>query len=210
MGVACSLIFKVVTFWYLSKWMYCIKENLKTVANVLSSFLPLGGTRSRPRIKSIWSPVEPDQEGVRKRRRDDPVLFHTALVPEAERPWRLWCTWRVWAGPRSTRETHNVSFVLNDCAVGTGLPLSSRCLLSAVKCGNDFCLWTSARFFWEGWVFPSRFLSVPISVSPSSNPSPDMIQWFCQICGEFATKEWCLERGWSEGIDACKQWDQGN
>lgn len=99
--------------------------------------------------------MEPEQEGVRKRRRDDPVLFHIVLVPEAERLRRLWCTWWVWAGPRSTRETHNVSFVLNDCAVGTGLSLSFHCLLSPVKCGNDFCCWTSVRFFWEGWVLPS-------------------------------------------------------
>ena len=105
---------------------------------------------------SIRSPVESAQEG--ERMRADPVLFHTAL--ETERPWRLWCTWRVWAGPRSTRETHNVSFVLNDCAVGTSLPLSSCCLLSAVKCGNDFCHWTSARSLWGGMSFPPlAFLS---------------------------------------------------
>lgn len=167
--------------WYRS-WRHSSQVQVPqscTYVNVFSYFPALGWRRSRLRIKSIWSPVEPEQEGVRKRRRDDPVLFHTALVPEAERPWRLWCTWRVWAGPRSTRETHNVSFVLNDCAVGTGLPLSSRCLLSAVKCGNDFCRWISARFFWEGWVFPSLFLSVPISVSPSPNHSPDKIVWFC-------------------------------
>lgn len=30
------------------------------------------------------------------------------------------CTWWVWAGPRSTREMHNVSFVLSDCTAGTG------------------------------------------------------------------------------------------
>lgn len=154
--------------------------------------------------------MEPEQEGVRKRRRDDPVLFHIALVPEAARPWRLWCTWWVWAGPWSTRETHNVSFVLNVCAVGTGLSLSFRCLLSPVKCGNDFCCWISVRFFWEGWVLPSLFPSVPISVSPSSSPSSDKIQWFCQIRGEFAAKEWCFQRGWSEVIDACEQCDQGN
>lgn len=62
-----------------------------------------------------------------------------------------------WARP--TWETHNVSFVLNDSAVGTGLPLSSCCLLSATKCGNDFCLWISARSFGE---FSPLFLSVPI------------------------------------------------
>lgn len=102
------------------------------------------------------------RRGVRKR--DDPVLFHTVLVPEAERRWRLGCTWRDWAGPRSTWETHNVSFVLNDCAVGTGLPFSSYCLLSAVKCGNDFCLWLMSRFFWERCIPLLPFFSVPLSL----------------------------------------------
>lgn len=124
--------------------------------------------------------------------------------------WRLWRTWWAWAGPWSTRETHNVSFVLNDCTVGTRPSLSSRCLLSPVKCGNDFCSWTSVRFFWEGWVLPSAFPSVPISASPSSSPSSDKIQSFGWLCREFAAKEWCFESGWSEVINACERGDRGN
>lgn len=54
------------------------------------------------------------------RRSDDLVLFHRELVPEAESPWRPQMHVMVWAGPRSTREMHNVSFVLNDCTAGTG------------------------------------------------------------------------------------------
>lgn len=128
------------------------------------------------------------RRGVRKR--DDPVLFHTALVPEAERQWRLGCTWRDWAGPRSTRETHNVSFVLNDCAVGTGLPLSSCCLLSAVKCGNDFCLWLVSRFFWEKCIFPLSF-SGSVSLFHLHLPSLHLIR----VKAFVNSLEICMESG---------------
>lgn len=155
--------------------------------------------------------MEPEQEGVRNGRRDDPVLFHIVLVPEAARPWRLWCTWWVWAGPRSTRETHNVSFVINVCAVGTALslfPFAVCCLPWNVEMifvlGSRSCSFGRDEFYHLS--FPrslSLFLHLPIL---------HLIRFsdFCEICGEFATKEWCFRRGWSEVIDTCKQCDQGN
>lgn len=115
-------------------------------------------------------------------------------------PWRLWCTWQVWAGPRSTRETHNVSFVWNDCSVGTGLPLSSCCLLSAVKCGNDFCLWDRVQIYLGGMGFSLYlYLSSSLSRSPFHHFSVRALIRFCDFAkreGEFAMKEW--REWWSE------------
>lgn len=133
------------------------------------------------------------RRGVRKR--DDPVLFYTVLVPEAERRWRLGCTWRDWAGPRSTWETHNVSFVLNDCAAGTGLPFS---LLSVVCC--EMWKWFLSLAHVQillGKMYPppTLFFCAPISVpSSSSRPSPDKSKWLCKLLGT------CKERVEKRGV----------
>lgn len=74
-----------LSIYHFVRWRSRIQLEKNILLGLTCSYVPaLDRSRSRRRIKSIRSPVEPEQEGVRKRRRDDPVLFHTALVPEAE------------------------------------------------------------------------------------------------------------------------------
>lgn len=114
------------------------------------------------KIKSIWSPIEPEQEGSEKERWPSSVSHSTGARGRETVEAGVHVTGLGWAPVHMGNSQCLVCFKRLRC--WNWSPFFLYCLLSAVKCGNDFCLWLMSRFFWERCIPLLPFFSVPLSL----------------------------------------------